>query len=146
MVLFPRIMLKFWNSILCMNQHAMSFNLICHIQFSDFPVFSVFRIFRPIRKRKSGFLGTVGILRSSPIRGYPYHICRYPNSAAIDQNGRKRYLLFFVISGRSGNGNPDFLVPLESLGQARSAGTSQMSVGAPVEAQWGKTGKPVFRL
>ena len=37
-------------------------------------------------------------------------------------------------------------VPLESLGQAQSAGTLQMSVGAPVEAQWGKTGKPVFRL
>ena len=39
-----------------------------------------------------------------------------------------------------------FLVLLESLGQAQSAGTLQMSVGAPVEAQWGKTGKPVFRL
>ena len=51
-----------------------------------------------------------------------------------------------VISGQSVNGNPDFLVTLNSLGQARSAGTLQMSVGAPVEAQWGKTGKPVFRL
>ena len=57
-----------------------------------------------------------------------------------------RFFPFSVISGQSGNGNPDFLVPLESLGQARSAGTLQMSVGAPVEAQWGKTGKPVFRL
>ena len=53
---------------------------------------------------------------------------------------------FSVISGQSGHGNPDFLVPLESLGQVQSAGTLQMSVGAPVESQWSKTGKPVFRL
>ena len=79
---------------MCMNQRAISFNLICHMQFSEFSVF-------------------------------------FP---------------FSVISGQSGKGNPDFLVPLESLGQARSAGTLQMSVGAPVEPQLGKTGKPVFRL
>ena len=30
---------------------------------------------------------------------------------------------FSGFSGQSGNGNPDFWVPLESLGQARSAGT-----------------------
>ena len=57
-----------------------------------------------------------------------------------------RFFPFSVFSGHSGNGNPDFLVPLESLGQAQSAGTLQMSVGAPVEPQLGKTGKPVFRL
>ena len=55
-----------------------------------------------------------------------------------------RFFPFSVFSGRSGNGNPDFWVPLESLGQAQSAGTLQMSVGAPVEPQLGKTGKPVF--
>ena len=89
---------------------------------------------------------TVGILRSSLIRRYPADVCRCPSSAVIERNGRETDFPFFVISGRSGNGNPDFLVPLDSLGQARSAGTLQMSVGAPVEAQWGKTGKPVFRL
>ena len=57
-----------------------------------------------------------------------------------------RVFPFSVFSGHSGNGNPDFLVPLDSLGQARSAGTLQMSVGAPVEPEWGKTEKPVFRL
>ena len=74
-----------------MNQRAISFNLICHMQFSEISVFS-------------------------------------------------------VISGQSGYGNPDFLVLLESLGQAQSAGTLQMSVGAPAEPQLGKTGKLVFRL
>ena len=57
------------------------------------------------------------------------------SSAVIEQNGRETDFPFFVISGQSGNGNPDFLVPLESLGQARSAGTLQMSVGALVEPQ-----------
>ena len=46
---------------------------------------------------------------------------------------------FSVISGQSGNENPDSLEPLEFLGQARSAGTLQMSVGALVEPQWSKT-------
>ena len=50
---------------------------------------------------------------------------------------------FSVFSDRSGNGNPDFWVPLESLGQAQSAGTLLMSVSALVEPEWGKTGKPV---
>ena len=53
---------------------------------------------------------------------------------------------YSVFSGWSGNGNPDFWVPLESLGQAQSAGTLQMSVGSPVEPQYGKTGKLVFWL
>ena len=46
----------------------------------------------------------------------------------------------------AGNSKSAKGVPLESLGQARSAGTLQMSVSALVELQWGKTGKPVFRL
>ena len=89
---------------------------------------------------------TVGILRSSLIRRYPADVCRCPSSAVIEQNGRETDFPFFVISGQSGNGNPDFLVPLESLGQAQSAGTLQMSVGALVEPEWGKTVKPVFWL
>ena len=65
-----------------------------------------------------------------------HHVCRSPSSAVIEQKGQETdFLGFFVISGRSRNGNPDFLVPLESLGQAGSAGTLQMSVGAPVEPQ-----------
>ena len=42
---------------------------------------------------------------------------------------------FSVFSGRSGNGNPDFWVPMESLGQAQSADTLYMSVSALVEMQ-----------
>ena len=84
-----------------MNLPAISFNLICHIQFS---VFSVFRIFRPIRKRKSGFLGTVGILRSSPIRRYPVDVCRCPGWATIRQNGKTG----FPALARSGVGNLEF--------------------------------------
>ena len=57
-----------------------------------------------------------------------------------------RFFPFSVFSGHFGTGNPDFRVPLESLGQGRSAGTLQMSIGAPVEPQGGETGKPVFRL
>ena len=39
MVFSPELaeILEFY--IVYMNQHAMSFNLICHIQFSDLPVF-----------------------------------------------------------------------------------------------------------
>ena len=43
------------------------------------------------------FDGTSVILRSSPIRGYPYHVCRCPGSAVIKQNGRERD--FPVFSG-----------------------------------------------
>ena len=53
---------------------------------------------------------------------------------------------FSVVSGQSRNWNPDFLVKLEFLGQAGSASTLKMSVGAPVEPECGKTGKPVFPL
>ena len=34
---------------------------------------TVFADLRTNRVRKSGFMGIFGILRSSPIRGYPYH-------------------------------------------------------------------------
>jgi len=44
-----------------------------------------------------------------------------------------RFFPFSVISGQSGNENPDLLVLLESSGQARYAGTLQMSVGVSVE-------------
>ena len=42
---------------------------------------------------------------------------------------------FFPDSGRTGSGNPDFLVPLDSLGQARSVGAKTMSVSAQWEPQ-----------
>ena len=75
---------------------------------------------------------------------FPFRLSQPP--CVIERNGQETDFPFSVISGQSGNGNPDFLVRLESLGQARSAGTLQMSVGALVEPQLGKTGKPVFRL
>ena len=94
-----------WNfGSVCMNQRAISFNLICHMQFSEISVFSVFRNFRPIRKRKSGFFGTVGILRSSPICRYPADVCRCPGWATIGQNGKTG----FPALARSGSGIPDF--------------------------------------
>ena len=66
--------------------------------------FSVFRIFRPNRKRKSGFLGTVGIPGSSPIRRYPVEVCRCTDWATIMQNGKTS----FPALARSGSGIPDF--------------------------------------
>jgi len=60
----------------CMNHRAISFNLICHMQFSDVSV-----------------LGTVGILRSSPICRYPADVCRCPGWATTGQNGKTDFRL-----------------------------------------------------
>ena len=51
-------------------------------------IFRFFPFFRMIRIRKTGFLGTIGILGSSPIRGYPYHFCSCPECATKEQNGK----------------------------------------------------------
>ena len=55
------------------------------------------------------FNGTSVILRSSPIRGYPYHVCRCPSSAVIKQNGRETvFQVFPDFRIRIRSGNRDF--------------------------------------
>ena len=51
---------------------------------------------------------------------------------------------FFRISGRTGSGNPDCVVPLDSLSQARSVGAKSNFLGALVQPQQRQTGKTVF--
>ena len=86
------------------NRLEIAFKKRYHMPFYIFPVFSVFRIFRPIRKRKSKFLGTVGILRSSPILRYPVDVYRCPGWATMGQNGKTG----FVALAQYGSGIPDF--------------------------------------
>ena len=50
--------------------------------------FPFFPFLRMIWIRKTGFMGTIGILRSNPIRGYPYHSCSCPEWATKDPNVR----------------------------------------------------------
>lgn len=47
---------------------------------------NVFLDFSPNRVRKYGFMDIFGILRSSPIRGYPYPSCKSPEWVTTKQN------------------------------------------------------------
>ena len=40
---------------------------------------------------KSGFMATIGFLRSSVIYGYLYHLCRCCSSAAIEENAKNGF-------------------------------------------------------
>ena len=75
------------------------------------------------------------VSRNNSIVPCPFHVCRCPSFGCNIAIRAETHFTFSIISGPSGHGNPDFLVPLESLSQARSAGTLQMSVGALVEPQ-----------
>ena len=60
----------------------------------DYTIFPVFPDLRTNRIRKSGFMGIFGILRSSPIRGYPYHSCRCTGWATIETNRKNSFYEF----------------------------------------------------
>ena len=83
--------------------------------------FSVFPDLWPNRIRKTGNMGTVGILRSSPIRGYPCLFSQLPCVSHTSAKRKNRFFpLFFWIYGQTGSGKLKIWVPLESLGQALS--------------------------
>ena len=89
-------------------------------------------------------MGTIGILRSSPIRG------TFPNSlgALVEPEYCKTekpfFFRFFRIYGQTGSGKREKWVFLESSRKARSVDTPAIPVAALVEPQQCKTGKTLF--
>jgi len=76
------------------------------------------------------FNGTSVILRSSPIRGYPYRVCRCPGSAVIKQNGRETDFPVF----------PDFPVPDPEFPGSVHPGVFLGSARAQRYPTWGPRG------